>query len=70
MRQVHLDQEQLFSDSLNFVAFVDGSSDFFEVAARVIVFSFVVVDDDKILDAIVVAVGLNLVLVRVVLPLG
>ena len=53
---------------------------FFEIAAKVVVFGFVAADafdvvdedddddDDNVSDVIVVAVGLNLLLVRVVLP--
>ena len=41
MCQVHLDQDQFVSRSLNFIG---GSSDFFEIPAKVVVFGFVVVD--------------------------
>ena len=44
MCQVHLDQELFVSGSLNFAVFNDGSSDFFEIAANVVVLGFVVVD--------------------------
>ena len=56
--------------------FRSGSSDFFEIAAKVVVFGFVtvgafdvavVVDDDDISDVVVIAVGLNFLLVLVVL---
>ena len=75
MYQVHLDQKYFFSGSRNFAVFAGGSSDFFEIAAKVFVFGFVAVDvlgvvvgeDDDISDAVVVAAGLNLLLVRVVL---
>ena len=81
MCQVHLDQELFVSGSLNFAVFNDGSSDFFEIAANVVVLGFVVVDVfdnivddvdddddddvDNIFDVIVVAVGLNLLMVWV-----
>ena len=57
-----------------------GALIFFEIAAKVVVFGFVAADafdvvdedddddDDNVSDVIVVAVGLNLLLVRVVLP--
>ena len=77
MCQVHLDQEQLVSGSLNFAAFVGGSSNFFDIAPKIVVFDFVavgafdVIDDDDtnddISDVVAVAVGLNLLLVLVVL---
>ena len=51
MCQVHLDQELFVSGSLNFAVFNDGSSDFFEIAANVVVLGFVVVDVfDNIVD--------------------
>ena len=57
---------QYFSGSLNFAVFADGSSDFSEVAAKV-VFGFAVVTFDIVVvdisDVVVVAVGLNLLLV-------
>ena len=67
----------IFSGSLILADFVGGNSDFFETAAKVVLFGFIlvdvfhinVVDDDDISDAVVVAVGINLLLVRVVLPL-
>ena len=81
MCQDHLDQELFVSGSLNFAVFNDGSSDFFEIAANVVVLGFVVVDVfdnivddddddddddvDNIFDVIVVAVGLNLLMVWV-----
>ena len=81
MCQVHLDQELFVSGSLNFAVFNDGSSDFFEIAANAVVLGFVVVDVfdnivddddddddddvDNIFDVIVVAVGLNLLMVWV-----
>ena len=77
--QVHIDQEQFLSSSLNFAVFVGRSSDFFEIAAKVIMFGFVVdnvfdvviaVNDEDISDAAVVIVGLNSLLVPVVLFLG
>ena len=77
MCQVHLDQEQLVSGSLNFAAFVGRSSNFFDIAPKIVVFDFVavgafdVIDDDDtnddISDVVAVAVGLNLLLVLVVL---
>ena len=77
MCQVHLDKEQFVSGSPNLAAFVGGSSDFFEIAPKAVVFGFVAVgafdvvyDDDTdedVSDVVVVAVGLNLLLVLVVL---
>ena len=52
MCQVHLDQEWFVSGSLNLAPFVGGSTDFFEIAPKIVVFGFVavgafdVVDDD------------------------
>ena len=76
MCQVHLDQEWFVSGSLNLAPFVGGSTDFFEIAPKIVVFGFVavgafdVVDDgdtdDDISDVVVVAVGLNLLLDLVV----
>ena len=58
---------QYFSGSLNFAVFADGSSDFSEVAAKVVfgfaVVTFDIVVDGDISDIVVVAVGLNLLLV-------
>ena len=67
----------IFSGSLNLADFAGGNSNFFETATKVVLFGFIlvdvfhinVVDDDDISDAAVVAVGINLLLVRVVLPL-
>ena len=77
MCQVHLNQEKFVSGSPNLAGFVGGSSDFFEIAPKVVVFGFVAVSafdvvddddtDDDISNVVVIAVGLNLLLVLVVL---